>query len=104
MNLKDWLAEARLTHTEFAQRIGRTPEAVRRYVGGERIPDKATMPLIVEHTAGSVTANDFFGIAANPALCGTCQLTVTDPAVRACTDTSCPLAHPKGAAEEREAA
>ena len=64
MTLKDWLDARNVKVPDFAGRIGRTPEAVRRYVAGERIPDKETMPLIFEHTDGEVSANDFFGIAA----------------------------------------
>lgn len=64
MKLKDWLAENEVSVADFAARIGRTAESVRRYAAGERIPDKETMPLIAAETGGSVTANDFFGIAA----------------------------------------
>ena len=62
MTLKDWLTANDKNNAEFGAAIGRTAEAVRRYAGGERIPDRETMPLIVEATAGQVTANDFFGI------------------------------------------
>ena len=62
MTLKEWLAAKEIAHGDFAKMIGRTPEAVRRYANGERIPDRETMPLIHEHTGGQVTANDFFGI------------------------------------------
>lgn len=62
MTLKEWLESNDLSHVDFALRIGRTNEAVRRYVNGERIPDRDTMPLIVEATGGCVTPNDFFGI------------------------------------------
>lgn len=64
MTLAEWLEAEKVSNTEFAARITRTAEAVRRYANGERIPDKGTMPLIVEATGGKVTANDFFGIAA----------------------------------------
>ena len=64
MTLKDWLArEGAPKRPQFAAQIGRTAEAVRRYEEGERIPDRETMPLIVDATAGEVTPNDFFGIA-----------------------------------------
>jgi transcriptional regulator with XRE-family HTH domain len=63
MTLKDWLAEQQLSPADFAARIGRTAESVRRYSNGERIPDKETMPVIARETGGLVTANDFFGIA-----------------------------------------
>jgi len=62
MKLKDWLAEERVEIPDFARRIRRSSEAVRRYVAGDRIPDRKTMPLIVSETRGAVTANDFFGI------------------------------------------
>lgn len=62
MNLKDWLSAEGVSYTEFAAKIGRTAEAVRRYANGNRIPDKDTMPLIARETGNSVTANDFFGI------------------------------------------
>jgi hypothetical protein len=62
MKLGPWLAENNLKPAQFAPRIGCTSEAVRRYVAGERIPDKATMRRIAKETAGQVTANDFFGI------------------------------------------
>lgn len=62
MTLKDWLAKSEDSIPTLAARIGRSPEAVRRYAAGERIPDRETMPLIVEVTGGEVTPNDFFGI------------------------------------------
>lgn len=77
MKLKDWLESAGVARVEFASRIGRTAEAVRRYEAGERIPDKETMGLIATETAGKVTANDFFGIEALP------QPTPTDQEARA---------------------
>lgn len=64
MKLADWLSANSLNEGDFAERIGRSREAVRRYVNGERIPDRETMPLIAQHTAGAVTPNDFFGVAA----------------------------------------
>ncbi len=66
MTLKDWLAEKQLSPADFAVRIGRTAESVRRYANGERIPDKETMPLIAAETENVVTANDFFGIVVTP--------------------------------------
>ena len=67
MTLKDWLSREDMTPPQFAERIGRSAEAVRRYVAGERIPDRETMPVIVEQTAGEVTPNDFFGVEARAA-------------------------------------
>ena len=62
MRLDDWLEREGLKPAQFATRIGRTAEAVRRYAAGERIPDRETMPLIVAETGGEVTPNDFFGM------------------------------------------
>ncbi len=60
--LKDWMTDHDISDAEFGRRIERSAEAVRRYAAGLRIPDRETMPRIVRETAGSVTANDFFGI------------------------------------------
>ncbi len=62
MILKEWLEKEGVSIPQFAERICRTAESVRRYTAGERIPDKATMPLIAMETGGEVTANDFFAI------------------------------------------
>ena len=64
MVLGEYLQETQLTRSQFAKRIGVSSEAVRRYVAGERIPDKNIMGKIALATGGKVTANDFFGLAA----------------------------------------
>lgn len=74
MTLKEWLAAERVSIGEFAARIGRSAEAVRRYVAGERIPDKETMPLIAEQTNGAVLPNDFFGIEQGPTVANDANL------------------------------
>jgi hypothetical protein len=89
--LKEWLAAKDMPITRFASLIERTPEAVRRYVNGERIPDRETMPAIVRHTGGDVTPNDFFGIG-TPALCTVCDHRLDDVAIRACSLRDCPNA------------
>ena len=63
MKLPDYLAQHGLSEGAFAEAIGCSREAVRRYCKGERIPDRETMPKIADATQGSVTANDFFGIS-----------------------------------------
>lgn len=64
MTLREFLTEASLSRYQFAERINVSPEAVRRYITGERIPDKSIMARIAFATDGKVTANDFFGMAA----------------------------------------
>jgi DNA-binding transcriptional regulator YdaS (Cro superfamily) len=53
-----------MDHRAFAKSIGVSAETVRRYLNGERIPDKKRMSRIALATHGQVTANDFFGLAA----------------------------------------
>jgi hypothetical protein len=69
MKLSHWLDREGLKPADFAPRIRRSSEAVRRYAAGERIPDRETMPLIVAETRGEVTPNDFFDIGC-PAIVG----------------------------------
>lgn len=64
MTLHEYLTEADLTPSQFAERAGITAGAVRRYLAGTRIPDKEKMAKIALATGCKVTANDFFGIAA----------------------------------------
>lgn len=64
MTLKEYLKQAEIDHRTFADRIDVSPETVRRYLIGDRIPDKQRMSRIALATDGQVTANDFFGIAA----------------------------------------
>jgi transcriptional regulator with XRE-family HTH domain len=65
MKLGEWLEREGVSIDDFGSRIDRSKEAVRRYVNGERIPDRETMPKIARETGGAVTANDFFDISAS---------------------------------------
>jgi len=61
MQLKDYLAEQRLTYSEFARRIGtKHPRTVERYAKGQRMPQRPAMVKIAEVTDGKVTPSDFF--------------------------------------------
>jgi hypothetical protein len=62
MKLSDFLAERNIKAVDFGPRIGVSPQAVRRYCLGERIPDRKTMARIFGATEGLVDANDFFGL------------------------------------------
>lgn len=64
MILAEYLSEARLSGPQFAKQIAVSRQTVQRYLAGERIPDKKVMGRIALATGGSVTANDFFGMAA----------------------------------------
>lgn len=61
MTLGEWLAANRVSHDDFAGRIGRDRSSVTRYVSGERMPRPAVMARISRETRGQVTANDFVG-------------------------------------------
>lgn len=58
MRLEIYLTKKRLTIPEFAEQIGVTPQAVHRYVRGERIPRLDVMDRIIELTGGKVEAGD----------------------------------------------
>jgi uncharacterized radical SAM superfamily Fe-S cluster-containing enzyme len=97
MKLKDWLDMKGVAPPDFARHIGRTREAVRRYIAGERIPDKGTMLAISEQTSGKVTANDFFELEATVAVCSVCGRTGADPSVLTCIEADCALRPPRQA-------
>lgn len=59
MTLTDYLREHRLTHAEFATRIGATQAAVTRYANGRRKPNLDKIVLIERVTNGAVKAIDF---------------------------------------------
>lgn len=63
MRLQDYLAETEITRAEFARQIGVRHISVTRYLDG-RVPEPSVMEKIIEATAGKVTANDFYGLAA----------------------------------------
>lgn len=58
MRLETYLAKKKLTIPEFAGQIGVTPQAVHRYVRGERIPRLDVMDRIIEISGGKVGAGD----------------------------------------------
>lgn len=61
MTLNDWLAQEKLSPTEFGRRIGKPQATIQRYASGKRIPEPEIMAQIVEATGGAVTPNDFYG-------------------------------------------
>jgi transcriptional regulator with XRE-family HTH domain len=60
MQLTEWLAEKAIDKEEFAKRVGATPEAVRLWTSGARIPNRHFMRRIREATDEAVQPNDFF--------------------------------------------
>jgi transcriptional regulator with XRE-family HTH domain len=62
MTLTEYLHANDLTASEFARRMGVSPQAVHRYCDGGRVPRKPEMEKILDLTDGLVTPNDFFGV------------------------------------------
>lgn len=60
MTLSEYLDSHTLTLTAFAERVGVSVEAVRRYTDGDRLPRPDVMARIVEATAGAVQPGDFY--------------------------------------------
>ncbi len=61
MTLDEYLAQENLSTKGFAKLIGLTPEAVRLYRTGQRMPRKLLMTRIAQATDGKVRARDFYG-------------------------------------------
>lgn len=64
MKLNAWMSKNNVKPEAAATELGVSVRTLYRYLSDERIPDKATMPRIVDYTSGQVTANDFYGINA----------------------------------------
>jgi len=61
MTLDAWLTQNAIDNSEFAQRIGVTTEAVRRYRLGERRPRNETILAAIDReTNGVITPNSFY--------------------------------------------
>ena len=60
MKLGDYLDKNGVTVRDFAERLGMSPEAVRLYVAGRRVPRQEAMEKIIQATGGKVEPNDFF--------------------------------------------
>lgn len=63
MNLADYLREAGLTSSQFAEVVGVPPSTITRIVRGDRTPRIETAAKIALATNGAVTANDFLPVA-----------------------------------------
>jgi len=59
MNLRSFLSASHLTDGQFAERVGASEAAVRKWKYGERTPRPEVMVRIRTATNGAVTADDF---------------------------------------------
>ena len=66
MKLSLYLSENGISFEAFAQKLGRSRQAVERYAAGKRIPDRETMPLIAAATGGIVGPADFYDLPPEP--------------------------------------
>ena len=63
MKLRQYLDQNNLSAAEFGRRIGVSRMTVIRYASGARKPEEQQMREIFRETKGSVTPNDFYGLA-----------------------------------------
>lgn len=61
MRLKDYLRLEREKPENFAERVGVTIHAVRKWSRGERVPRPATIKKIYQITKGAITSADWLG-------------------------------------------
>ena len=59
MRLRQYFTANNLDIASFAKSIGVSPEAVRLWLAGKRVPRRRLLKRIVEATDGAVQANDF---------------------------------------------
>lgn len=60
MKLQVYLELRGLSHAQFAEIVGASPQAVSLWATDQRIPTRTFMDAIKESTTEAVTANDFF--------------------------------------------
>jgi antitoxin CcdA len=66
MKLDAYLARSGMTLHGFGKRVGVSHSTVQRWASGQSAPrGRATMQAVVSATGGAVTAEDFFGPAAD---------------------------------------
>lgn len=63
MKLLDWMKANEMSDVAFAERVGRSKWAVRKWIYGQRVPRRAELLQILEITSGAVTPSDFLEIA-----------------------------------------
>lgn len=59
MTLNEYMKIHSLSDADLATSLGCSEGAVKKWRYGERVPRRAQMLLLLEHTKGAVTANDF---------------------------------------------
>lgn len=59
MKLAEYLSDAEIKASAFAERIGVTRQTLWRYMSGERRPEWDVLERIAQATRGQVTPNDF---------------------------------------------
>lgn len=64
MTLADYLAQDGNTASQLANACNVAPSTITRAAKGEITPSRKLMEAIHQHTNGTVSPNDFFGLAA----------------------------------------
>jgi hypothetical protein len=60
MDLRSYLDASNTPIAAFAAKVGVTPQAIHRYIAGERLPKREVMLRINVVSDGAISANDFF--------------------------------------------
>jgi DNA-binding transcriptional regulator YdaS (Cro superfamily) len=66
VQLKRYLRQHRLVVPEFARLVRTQPDAVRKWINGDRLPAPDSMKAIFEVTKGAVSPNDFYDLPKLP--------------------------------------
>jgi len=66
MNLENTIKTKYKSIDAFAALVGLSPDAVRKYIRGERKPNPTSMDRIVSATNGFITPNLIYGITKKP--------------------------------------
>jgi len=64
MQLGAYLQESGKTIPQFAREIGTTPQAIHRYISGERTPRREILKRIIDHSKGKVRLEDLIQVEA----------------------------------------
>jgi hypothetical protein len=60
MDLRSYLSASRTPIAVFAAKVGVTPQAIYRYIAGDRTPKRDVMRRIQAASCGEVSPHDFF--------------------------------------------
>lgn len=63
MQLSDWLGRNKIKRSDFAARVGVTPQTITGWCNGDFWIGKGAAQRVFDETNGAVTPNDFLNVA-----------------------------------------